>query len=58
MQTENLDWQDFDFEAFVESLEKKKNKKQHKRKWREIEAFKEKQIERKFMDMNDHYHSI
>lgn len=58
MQNDNLYWQDFDFEAFVESLEKKKTKKQNKRKWREIEAFKEKQIERKFMDVNDHYYSV
>ena len=58
MQNENLNWQDFDFEEFEESLEKKRIKKQNKRKWREIEAFKEKRIEEKFMDLNDHYHSI
>lgn len=55
---QNNDWQDFDFEEFIDSLEKRKTKKQNKRKWREIEAFKEKQIERKFMDLNDHYHSM
>lgn len=53
-------WQELDFSEFEgeENLEKKKNKTHKKRKWREIEAFKEQQRERKFMDINDHYYSM
>ena len=53
-------WQELDFSEFEdeEQFEKKKNKIQKKRKWREIEAYKEQQRERKFMDMNDHYYSM
>ena len=55
---QNDTWQEFDFDEFEESQEKKKSKKLHKRKWREIEAFKEKQRDRKIMNMNDHYYSM
>ena len=53
-------WQELDFSEFEdeEQFEKKKNKIQKKRKWREIEAYKEQQRERKFMDVNDHYYSM
>ena len=53
-------WHELDFSEFEdeEQFEKKKNKIQKKRKWREIEAYKEQQRERKFMDMNDHYYSM
>jgi hypothetical protein len=53
-------WQELDFSDFEdeEQFEKKKNKVHKKRKWREIEAYKEQQRERKFMDMNDHYYSM
>lgn len=53
-------WQELDFSEFEddEQFEKKKNKVQKKRKWREIEAFKERQRERKFMDVNEHFYSM
>lgn len=53
-------WQELDFSEFEddEQFEKKKNKVQKKRKWREIEAFKERQRERKFMDINEHFYSM
>jgi hypothetical protein len=56
MQNNNV--QEFDFDEFEEPDEINKNKKQKKRKWREIEAFKERQRERKVMDINDHYYSM
>lgn len=55
---QNNDWQDFDFKEFEEESEKNKSKKQNKRKWREIEKFKDSQRERKVMDVNDHYYSM
>ncbi|NQY89316.1 MAG: DUF3545 family protein [Colwellia sp.] len=55
---QNNIWQDFDFDEFEEQHEKKKSKRQSKRKWREIEEFKDRQIERKVMDINDHYYSM
>lgn len=57
---QNDNWQEFDldFDELEESHEKKKNKKIHKRKWREIESFKDRQRERRVMDINDHYYSI
>jgi len=55
---QNNTWQEFDFEEFEGSLEKKKTKKLNKRKWREIEEFKERQRERKVMNVNDHYFSM
>lgn len=59
---QNDPWKDLDmeldFDELEESHEKKKSKKMHKRKWREIESFKEKQRERKFMDINNHYYSM
>ena len=56
----NEQWQDFDFSEFEdeEQLERKKSKKTKKSRWREIEAYKEQQRERKFMDVNDHYYSM
>ena len=57
---ENENWQDFDldFDELEQPHEKKKSKKMHKRKWREIESFKDKQRERKVMDINEHYYSM
>ncbi|MBL4764535.1 MAG: DUF3545 family protein [Colwellia sp.] len=55
---QNNTWQDFYFDEFEEQHEKKKNKRQSKRKWREIEEFKDRQRERKVMDINDHYYSM
>lgn len=55
---QNNNWEDFDFDEFEEPHEKKKSKRLGKRKWREIEEFKERQRERKVMDINDHYHSV
>jgi len=55
---QNNDWLDFDFDEFEEPQEKKKTIKQNKRKWREIEKFKDRQRERKVMDINDHYYSM
>lgn len=57
---QNDNWQDFDldFDELEERNEKKKSKKIHKRKWREIESFKERQREIKVMDINDHYYSM
>jgi len=57
---QNDNWQDFDldFNELDEEHQKKKSKRVHKRKWREIEAFKEKQRDRKVMNMNDHYYSM
>lgn len=57
---QNDNWQDFDldFNELDEEHQKKKNKRVYKRKWREIESFKDKQRERKVMDMNDHYYSM
>lgn len=61
---QNDNWQDLgldielDFDELEEPHEKKKSKKTHKRKWREIESFKEKQRERRVMDINDHYYSM
>ena len=55
---QNDTWQNLDFDEFEEEQEKKKTKKMKKRKWREIEAYKEKQRDRKVMDMNDHYYSM
>ena len=52
------EWLDLDFEEYEEPQEKKLIKKQSKRKWLEIEAFKERRIERKVMDINDHYHAL
>lgn len=58
MTMQNNNWEDFDFDEFEEPHEKKKGKRLGKRKWREIEDFKERQRERKVMDINDHYHSV
>lgn len=55
---QNGAWLELDFDEFEDHYEKKKTSKQKKRSWREIEDFKEKQRERKFMDVNDHYHSM
>jgi hypothetical protein len=55
---QNNDWLGFDFDEFEEPQEKKKTIKQNKRKWREIEKFKDRQRERKVMDINDHYYSM
>lgn len=57
---QNDNWQDFDldFNELDEEHQKKKSKRVYKRKWREIESFKDKQRERKVMDMNDHYYSM
>jgi hypothetical protein len=55
---QNNDWLGFDFDEFEEPQEKKKTIKQSKRKWREIEKFKDRQRERKVMDINDHYYSM
>lgn len=55
---QNNTWQDFDFDEFEEPQEKMKPKKLHKRKWSEIEEFKERQGERKVMNVNDHYYSM
>lgn len=56
MQNNNV--QEFDFDEFEEPHESVKSKKQSKRKWREIEKFKDMQRERKVMDINDHYYSM
>ena len=56
MQNNNV--QEFDFDEFEEPHESNKSKKLNKRKWREIEAFKERQRERKYLDINDHYYSM
>lgn len=53
---QNTNWEDFDFDELDEVNERKVNKKKNNRKWREIEAFKDRQRERKAMDLNDHYY--
>lgn len=53
---QNTNWEDFDFDELAETTERKENKKKSSRKWREIEAFKDRQRERKAMDLNDHYY--
>ncbi|MDX2370786.1 MAG: DUF3545 family protein [Colwellia sp.] len=58
MQNDNWLDCDLDFDELEEPHEKKKSKKMYKRKWREIESFKDKQRERKVMDINDHYYSM
>jgi hypothetical protein len=50
--------QEFEFDIFDTPEENTKSKRMNKRKWREIEAFKERQRERKVMDINDHYYSM
>jgi hypothetical protein len=50
--------EEFDFDEFEEPQEKIKSKRMNKRKWREIEEFKERQRERRVMDINDHYYSL
>lgn len=54
------EWQDLDFSEFEdqEEFEKKKNKKQNKQRWREIEAFKDRQRVRKEIDFIDNYNSF
>ena len=51
-------WLELDFDEFEEHYEKKKSTKQKKRTWRDIEAYKEKQRERRELDMNEHYYSM
>lgn len=60
MDMKDSQWQELDFSDFEEEdqFERKRSKKQYKRKWREIEAYKEQERERKFMDFNDHYYSM
>jgi len=55
----NEQWQELDFSDFDEQdeFEKKKNKKLNKRKWREIEAFKERQLEKRETDYSENYYS-
>ena len=45
----NTNWEDFDFDELEEPSDKKFIKKKSNRKWREIEAFKDRQRERKAM---------
>lgn len=52
----NTNWEDFDFDELEEPSDKKFIKKKSNRKWREIEAFKDRQRERKAMDINNHYY--
>jgi hypothetical protein len=52
------DWLELDFDEFEEHYQKKKMAKQKKRSWREIEAYKEKQRERKAVDEYEHYFSV
>lgn len=49
---------ELDFDEFEEHYQKKKMAKQKKRSWREIEAYKEKQRERKAVDEYEHYFSV
>jgi hypothetical protein len=55
-------WQELDFSDFEEDteFEKKKSKRQSKRKWREIEAYKdERRVKRELeLDLNDNYYSF
>lgn len=55
---DNNNVQEFEFDEFDAPEENIKSKRGSKRKWREIEAFKERQRERKVMDINDHYYSM
>jgi len=52
------DWLDLDFDEIEEPQEKKKTKNLSKRRWREIEAYKDQQQQRKVMDINEHYYSM
>ncbi|MCW8834625.1 MAG: DUF3545 family protein [Colwellia sp.] len=58
MMMQDNNWYDEELCEFEEPQEKKKSKKQSKRKWREIESYKEKQRDRKIRDMNEHYYSL
>jgi hypothetical protein len=53
-------WQELDFSEFedLEQIEKRKNKRQSKRKWREIEAYKEQQRVEKETDFSEKYYSF
>lgn len=53
-------WKELDFNDIEDQVEyeKKKSKKQSKRKWREIEAFKDQQRERREMELNESYYSF
>lgn len=58
MQDDNWQALDEEFDEYETQYEKKKSARQKKRSWREIEAYKEKQREKKAMDINDHYYSM
>jgi len=54
-QWQELDGSDFDDDV---EFEKKKSKKQNKRKWREIEDYKEQQREKRELDFSENYYSF
>jgi ribosomal protein S4 len=57
---QNEQWQELDLTEFEDDVEfeKKKGKKQNKRKWREIEDYKEQQREKRELDFSDNYYSF